>query len=210
MRTISYAIEQILLADESAFECLKQDTLNLRAYSRSKKAEVEQVVMNKVSLSSMVIALSRLQKKIQSIQPLKPQVKIESIGIKSDLEVITYEKTRDLSERLLRLQSVSRGENDIFMIAESINEISITTSLKEIEKLIGLEYKSKFADVVAITLKFDRKYIEIPNVMYGFVSALALKRVNLIQEISTLTEVAFLVENKDSDAVIDVFKGFLR
>lgn len=212
MLRITETVQEILFQDSPHLEVLRCGTLNLRAYAKSIKTQVELKTKKEVKLGSMVMALSRLAKNLASIDDLKPQVQIESLSIKSGLTVVNYEKTVKVLNTLSAVK-ISRKTQDFFVISEGVSEIAIvatTRTINQIEKSITDKTKSKFSNAVAITLTFDSNYVEMPNVLYRFVSALAVKRVNLLEVVSTLTEVSFIIDSQYMDEAVNVFKTFLK
>ena len=125
---------------------------------------------------------------------------------------MNYEKTAQTITALSKL-NISRNDKDFFVIAESLAEIAIIApeeNINFIEKKVAAQPKSKSYQAVAITLSFDERYITIPNVLYAFVSSLAVHRVNLLEIVSTLTEVSFVIEDKYMDDAVNAFKTFLK
>ncbi len=213
MITTAQVSLDIIQSDQVHFEALRRRTLNLRAYAKLIQPRVEAEAKKSVSIASIVVALSRIRKSLKEIAPLRPQVSIENLSIKADLSVITYEKTAENLVFLSKITSFQHRDKDFLVVAEGIAEITIVgdvQKINEIEKTLKTNRKARFDDAVAVTIHFDQKYVEIPNVLFNFVSNLAIKRVNLLQIVSNLTEVSFIVEQKYVDDTIDVFKRYLR
>ena len=159
----------------------------------------------------MVMALSRISKNLKELEDIRPKVRIEGLGVKFDLVVINYEKTVGLLKVSSKL-NIEMSSNDFFVITESLGEVAVIASSKNItrvERLAEAKFKSKFTDAIAITLRFSEYYIKVPNVLYVFVSSLAVKRINILEIVSTLTEVSLILHKKDMDEAVDVFKQFL-
>lgn len=211
MISTTAVVREIVSANQAALECLRKHMLNLRAYAKQIQPEVIKRAKKSVQLGSIVMALSRLSQQTDAIPELIPTVIIEGLSVKSGLTVVNYEKSSQLIS-ILSQASIERSDKDFFVISESLAEIAIVaphTSMQTIEKLIPYQHKSKFTNAVALTLRFDFHYVEIPNVLHTFVSTLAMKRINLLEIVSTLTEVTFIIESKDMDTAVDVFKNFL-
>lgn len=211
MLTIPEITKEILSRDNVNLEALRQRTLNLRAYARKIQKEVQKKSFKEVRIGTIVMALSRMEKTLEEVPGLAPSIKIEGLNIKSDLIVINYEKTADVLNILSSL-SIERRDKDFFVISESLAEIAIIASIGNMEIIkskISQRPKSEFKDAIAVTLRFNEDYVKVPNVLYGFVSSLAIKRVNLFEIVSTLTEVSFIINKDDMNATVDVFRGFL-
>ncbi|MBP6085440.1 hypothetical protein KA517_04370 [Candidatus Gracilibacteria bacterium] len=211
MINIAEVVKELISADYVHLESLRTHTLNLHAYASLIQPSIENRAKKPVKVGSIVMALSRLSKSLASVPELIPTVIIETLIVKSGLTVVNYEKTSKLIA-ILSQASIARSDRDFFVISEALAEIAIVApneNMKVIEALIPYQPKSKFTDAVAITLRFGIDYVVIPNVLYAFVSTLAMRRINLLEIVSTLTEVAFIIENKDMDEAVDIFKRFL-
>ena len=72
---------------------------------------------------------------------------------------------------------------------------------------MGTPTKGHYDNLSAITVRFiEKDYIEVPNMIYTLVSALAVKHINLIEIVSTFTEISFIVSQQDIKRVVDIFK----
>lgn len=212
MIKVSEAVEELINGDEIALEAHKIGILNLSAYAKTIKPTIEKMLLKPAEVGTIVVALSRIKTNTNNSPALKPHVKIEELSIKSPLSDITYYKNVQTLKALSKLPG-KLAENGFLTITQGINEITIICS-KELEKDI-LKYfetapKGKYEDLVALTAKFDEKeYIEVPNMIFTLGSALATKRINLIEIVSTYSEISFIVKNADMQTTIDSLKQFL-
>lgn len=213
MNTVAEITKNIINADQAHLEALRSDTLNLRAYAQLIHNKVEIHAKKRVKIGTIVVTLSRIKDNLQNIPNLIPDVVIESLSIKSSLSVITFEKTTALLKILSTFTIHHHEEKDILVISEGITEITIVSShenIDAIEEKTKTMYKTRFNEAIAVTIRFDEKYVEIPNVLYSFTSSLAVKRVNLLQIVSNLTEVSFIINKMYLNDTLDVFKSFLN
>jgi hypothetical protein len=213
MNSVAEITENILLTDNAHQEALRQGTLNLRSYASLIHKQVEILCKKEVKTGTIVIALSRLRENLQKIPSLKPEVIIENLTIKAGLSVLTYEKTNQTLVKLSNLIPTQRKEQEFFVISEGMVEVTLvgsTGNINQIEKGMEIPSKSKFNNAVALIIRFDEKYVEIPNVLYNFVSNLAIKRINLLQVVSNLTEVSFIINKGYLNDAMDVFKTYLQ
>ena len=212
MTNITEAIKYILSTDSTNQEALKQGTLNLRAYATKIHERVETLTKKPVKLGSMVMVLSRLKKVVLGFENPGIDLIIEGLSIKTDLVVVNYEKTLKIIKNISQTH-FARNDKDFFVITESLSEIAIIYPFSKMvlfNDQIKIKEKSKFTNAVAITLTFSDEYVTVPNVLHAFVSCLAAKKINLLQIVSTLTEVSFIIENKDMDESVNAFKIFLK
>lgn len=206
MITISKAVLFILQQDDVAREACINDILNFSAYADKIHKTVESKAMKKVNKGTIVVALSRIAKNtLQNLPSFRPEVKIHSLGVRSPLYTLVYDKTSDVQRRVATLNPFLVSPTDIFSVTDGSAEVMLSCSEKSrdfIKKHIGILPKKEVGNAVAITAQFTEKESNTPNILHVLFSALAYKRINLIYVVSGYTEISFLVDKKDMDEVI--------
>jgi aspartokinase len=213
MINISEKLKELLENDEIALEATKAGFLNFSAYATSIHKELEKKCKKSIKHSTIVVSLTRIAKTLKKEAELKPTVYIEDLSIKSPLYELTYEKTRENTLKLSSLNNLLTSHNDFFIITQGIDEVTIICSKKPMEIIKGHftdEPKSFYKGLVAVTVKFSEEYLTTPNVIYGFISAVAVKRINVIEIISTYTELTFILKNEDMNKAVEVFEQFFQ
>lgn len=209
MMTIAKVTAEILYGDEVAREALISGVLNLSAYAKKIQPLITKRLYKNVRVGSIVTSLSRLASFVGNIPSLKAEVKIEDMSLKSPLCELTYEASSEVGRAIASLQNryVGRG---FFTATQGIGEITLITTMafkEDIQKAIGVKPKGAYDHLAAVTVRFvEAQYIEVPNMIYTMVAALATKRINLIEIVSTFTEISFIVRQNDMNAVVDVFR----
>ncbi|MBD3329765.1 hypothetical protein GF357_04710 [Candidatus Dojkabacteria bacterium] len=213
MLKIATAVKQILEADETAQESIRRGFLNFSAYAKEIKPQVELLTRKPVKKGSIVVALSRLEDKIQKKPPLKPQIELIDISVKSPLTDITFERTSRSIKKLAKLENL-RADRNIFMaVTQGVDEITIIYS-SEIEDKINeitkkFKPKARFDGLASITVQFSADYIDIPNVLFTLISALAYKRINIIEIVSAYSELTFVIRKSDLTNTLQVLQNYL-
>lgn len=209
MITIAQATTQILYGDEIAREAIVRGVLNLSAYAKQLQPQIEKRLYKRVRVGSIVTALSRLATLAGKIPTLKAEVHIEDMSIKSPLCELTYEKTQETVKSIARLGSLYSGRG-FFTVTHGVGEVTCIAaqSFKEsILEKISETPKGQYDNLAAITVRFaEDQYIEVPNMIYTLVCALAVQRINLIEIVSTYTEISFIVRQVDMNEVVEVFR----
>jgi len=213
MTTISEIVMEIIQGDEIALEALRMDCLNLSAYAIKIMPLVAKKTYRNVGKSAVVTALSRMKNELSKAPPLCPIVKIEDMSIKSPLTEISFEKTAELTQCASKLDSKLVLQSNFYTVTHGVNEITLIFS-ENLEKQILGYFKAKpkgiYRKLVAITVRFvEQEYIETPNMIYSLVSSMARKRINIMEIVSTFTEISFIVKEKDMDKTIEALKQFL-
>ena len=70
MIKVGEKIEEIIKGDHEALFCLSRGILNLSRYARTIHEAVEQKTKKEVKLPTIIMALSRLRKKLGGVAPL--------------------------------------------------------------------------------------------------------------------------------------------
>jgi hypothetical protein len=66
------------------------------------------------------------------------------------------------------------------------------------------------ADLAGLTIRFPAKYLHVPNTTFALLRPLALNRINLVEVVSTYTELTLIVAERDLErtfVVLNRFKG---
>lgn len=202
MLKITETVKEILLNSETASTSLKNGYMNLSAYAKKVQKEVEHKTKKPVSCGTIVVALSRISKNIKPEDILIPTVLVKDLTIKSPLIEITYPKSAKTVEILRKLQNeIKTDTSDFVTITQGVGEITIIISerlkttvhsyFKNIKPIFSLE------SLASLTVKFPSQYIDQPNIMYAIMRTLAIKKINIIEIVSTYTELTFILKNQD-------------
>lgn len=213
MLKISDAVEKTVVEDDIALEALRLNILNLSAYAMKVRGEVEERTHKPVKTGSIVVALSRLAGKMKLLSPLRPNVRIIDLAIKAPLSELAYEKTRENLENIGSFRQVSSSEAEFLTITQGVGELTIVCS-QDLKPKVVSHMRSKpvgqYDELGSITVRFNEgEYIEEPNMIYSLVSEVAKKRINLIEIVSTFTELSFIVRKPDIERTVAVFSKFL-
>lgn len=208
MIKISEAVLELLKHDEIAAEAFSQDLLNLSAYADKICKQVEKLTLKSVKKSTIVVSLSRISKnQIGKSIPLKSEVKINHLSVKSPVKSLSYKKTADVQRRIATLNPFFVNPADLFATIDGAREIVIICTSNAIDLIknhIGQNPKEEIDDLVAITVEFPAIYNTTPNVLYTLFSALATRRINVVNMISTFSETSFIVDKNDMESVISI------
>ncbi len=203
MITVSQAVEKRLNEDGFAMEAITQRVLNNRAYAKIIKQDIEKTIMKDVSIGSIVVALTRLKDGIRKNDFL-PHVDLISFSVTSSLLEITYNGSSVDSALLSSLKEKVPTE-DFFSITQGGHEVTIICPklLKgKVLDAVVVDPKVTIDCLVAVSLRFSDRYMDIPNTIYSLVRALALRKINVIEIISTYTELTFVIKEEELENTI--------
>lgn len=206
MIKVSVITYQLLQESEVAFEAMKAGVLNYRAFARQILPIVEERSLKPVKIGTIVVALSRISKALNGTNPLHPQVRLKEIGIKSPLVDITYEKNTANTVLVGSLvEQMSSSNGSFFTVTQGIDEITIVASSDLKQKILDhfvSEPKSLFENLVGISTSFDERYFHEPKLIYTILSRLAVKRIDILEIVSTYTELTVIVKREDMETTL--------
>lgn len=201
---------ELLSASPVALEALRANVLNLSAYAEQIHGQVEAKTFKPVKKATIVVALSRLAKKVDGIPPLQPPISLHELSIKTPLVDITYDKT-EISSGTLRSLPQKISQASFLTFTEGINEVTIIASEDAKEKILGhfqTKPKAVFVDLVGVSSTFSEADLFQPNIIYGILAILAGKRINIVEIVSTYTELTIIIEKNDLEKTVQVLRGF--
>jgi hypothetical protein len=210
MRKIQDAVEDIVYADEEGLYALAQNYMNLSAYAKRIRKDVEKAATKDVQPAGIVVALSRMRKNLGKVHPLVQHIAIKNITSKSPLSEIVFEKDASLLAKLSSFYTkVQTGNDDFLSVILSTNEITVICSERLREKtLLHFAEKPRLIEnkLAAVGLSFDEHYYKMPNVTYSLLRQIARTKIVLAETITTHTEIIFVFSQKHLADVVSLFQ----
>ena len=207
MIKIQPTVKDIIMSEPEAYISLTEGYMNMSSYAHRIRKNVESRTKKQITIASLVVTLSRLRKEFKKTKPLIQKVDIANITTKLPLSEIAYENT-DITVKKLELlhSNISISREDFFTTTIGTSELTIVCSSRIAEKIIKyFKTKPKFVahNLSSIGLSFSEKQFTEPNTIFSLVAVLAKARINIIEIVSTYTELLFILNEKDfSEAVI--------
>lgn len=213
MIKISEVVEELVEQDELILSLGLEGLVNLSSYARKIHSQVEASLRKPVKEGSIVAALTRFFQKNpkRGFLPKMGAKVIQTLSVHSDLEGMTFERTEKASLLVKKLyQELSEKTKAFFTLTHGLNEITLVCE-SQIAKVFRKEFEAfkKIYDkknLVGITVKFDLKYLEVPNTIFELYKKLAFKKINIIEIISTATEITFIIEKEELSQGIEALQ----
>lgn len=207
MITVAQITENILLQDDVALAAARKGILNLSSYARSIQPQIKRTLLKDVQEGSIVAALSRLVAGLDTAPPEITDV-IQSLAVQSNLEGITYERSAEIASKIRKVYNLINVDDHTFLtVTQGINEITIVAESQVAQifrsKLEGAHKIYDKANLVGITAKFKVGNLEIPNLIHTLTRRLAYKAVNIIEVVSTATELTYIIDRKDLEVALN-------
>lgn len=213
MITVADVVEEIILESEIALTALSGGYLNLSAFAKTIKKEVEERSKKPVRVGTIVVALSRLTKKLGKQKALIPEVVVDEFTVKTPLVELSFERTNENIERLRKVYLEGLPPNEFLDVTQSSSEITLIVNRDQLEKILKIfakvKPKARLENLAAFTVKFKEEYIDEPNVIYALLRKLAIRKINIVEIVSTYTELTFILNANDIDDAFNAF-GFIK
>lgn len=215
MHKVSDIVRSIVFSSEPELTVLSRKTLNLSAYAKRIRGEVERKALKPVQLGTIVVALSRLSAELTTEDPLLPRVEVDSISVKSNLLEVAFNKTVENKLRAQRLYTANEfAQADFLTVTYGTGEISIFAPMvlsKAILKNFSPDKpKIHLDNLAALTVQFGEHYIDTPNMYFALLRSLAVRKLNIVELISTYTELTFLVRHSDLDELFRLMNSLMK
>src|SRR3989344_1336513 len=197
MIKIQPIVRDIVMGELEAYFALTNGYMNMSSYAYQIKAKVEKLAKKPVTITSLVVSLSRLRKEFKKEKPLIQEVAITNITTKLPLSEIIYENTNTSIDKLESFhKKISISREDFFTTTISTTELNIVCSSNIANKVLKhFIVKPKFVanNLAAVGISFDQKHFSIPNTLFSLISIIARARINIAEIVSTYTELIFII-----------------
>lgn len=216
MISISQAVEDIVKGNPFLGDALAKGIINHSSLARIIKPQIEETLFKDVQEGSIVVALNRLSKRYEGVEA--EQNKLEGLGdliVRSNLVDYTFLHSPTLGDARNKLLEKVTDKKDVFItISHGINQVTIIAS-QTLENDIKEIFKNETSvcsleNLSSLTIKIPIEATKIPGVLYSILKILAWEGINLIEFISTFTELTLVMESKDIDRAFSLVKNWIE
>jgi len=216
MQTIASAVEMIIRDSPLLEECLAAGLLNLSAVARAIRPRVELEIMKKAGTAAVVMALRRLAPRLESKagDPRGILRLIRDITVRSNITEFTFRNSDTILQCQVRLLQRIRGEVDQFITCtQGVHEMTVMVHAdyeSVVEKVFQDEKRvSRLRNLAALGIHLTPKVVEVPGVYYAILKQLTWSGINVVEVVSTMTELTLVLEKKNVDKAFLVLKKHL-
>ncbi|HEV2339518.1 MAG TPA: hypothetical protein VGT05_01990 [Patescibacteria group bacterium] len=203
MITVPEATKKIVERSRYLTEAMSKNLINYSSLARYIKPELEKMLLKPVSDAAILMALKRLEKEFQpKFVPLKIFSGAPEMIVRSNLVEFTMNNSAELRKNYQKLLNIYAGEQKYFFtLTEGVFETTIIVS-KDLQQNIehvlnGEQNISTITHLSAITIRLPKENISTPGVYYFFLKSLAWEGINIVEIVSTQTEVSIIFAEKD-------------
>lgn len=210
MITVPEVAKKIIERSRYLSEAISKGIINYSALARYIKPELEQILMKKVSNASIIMALNRLESefapkfKQSNIFKSPPEIIVHSnlflvVLPNSEVQGLSMFLSRDANSRSLFVKNQGIHETTLILSQDLYDKYKTTIESKN--PLLSQDMIS------AITVYLPPEALETCGIYYFFLKSLAWEGVNILELVSTLSELTIIVEDKDVERAFAIIKS---
>lgn len=181
---------------------LADGIINHSALARRLKRPIERALLRKVSEPAVMMALRRLGPRLgrKTIRAARPEPPMAELTVRSDLIEFTYHRSATIRTQQRRLLARLERHPDAF--------VTYTQGVTQAMLIIGASFEpvveEVFADehrvavlrhLAAVVIRLTPAVVKTPGAYYQILKQLAWQNVNVIDVVSTYTELTIVIED---------------
>ncbi len=214
MVTVSQVVKKIINNQPRLQDSMIEGIISFANLAEYLQPRIEKEMGEVVNTPSIVMALRRYSDNLQSKVVTQPFKASQELILKTNLCDICIVKTSSAIKKIQKLYNIidyDRGET--LNIIQGNYEVTIVISQKHLddvkkiikgEKILHLE-----KDLVSLTLRLSKDFLLTPGIMSVATRKLAWENINILENISTMTELAFIIPEKDSSRAYNLFQEII-
>ncbi|MBC8501390.1 MAG: hypothetical protein ISS25_01250 [Nanoarchaeota archaeon] len=203
MPTISHIVNKFVEKRPILQHALSMNIVNFANLAERYKEEIEKELGKDVKHSAVIMAFRRYAEKMQEKEAKVPEFDYNSdITMKTNLVDICVVKSTTFFSKLKNIYEIINYEKgDALNIIHGNNETVIITNEKHKDNILKILEEEKISnienDVVSLALKFNPEFLHTPGVISNVVRRFAWENINIMELITTTTEMTFILDKND-------------
>jgi aspartokinase len=204
MVNVAKAVEYLIMKKPFLQDALARGLINNAALAESLIPHLTKELGTNVKFSAVNMAIRRLSEKLDystNSQGIHFDTNVD-VSMRSDLIEITLFKLMGVKEYLEKInQLVDINQGDFLTITNGVHEIMVLTNAKYYSKITQILPKSVIKNALtnlgSITLNIPSNSVNTSGLFYMFTRALNWEAINIVDIVSTFTELTFIVAEDD-------------
>jgi len=216
MTSIAKIVEEIVEEKPFVQEALSRGIINNAALANEITPEIERRLKKKAKFSAVNMAIRRLSENLGKTFVSRAKFDKDSdVTVKTDLIEIVLYKDEKIQNKLKEVYDIADyRKGDMLTITQGFHEIMIITNKKHEKKIDDLfpasSIKKRIKNLSSITINIPAESVETIGLFYVVTRALNWNNINIIDIVSTFTEMTFLVKEDDTSRALDVLKKLIE
>lgn len=213
MISVTDALSEIIKSYPLIEEGLTRGIVNYSAFAREIRPQIEKKLYKSVKEGAIVMALKRISQRLsKNKSKVAVTPNLTDLTVRSNLSELTFQNSETLPEKTRQLFNQIATKRDIVCtLSEGIRETTFIISSEIVnivkEAFIGEVLIAQINNLSSISIKLPKEVVYIPGVYYQILKMLAWEDINIIEVLSTYTELTIIIENKDVDKAFSSLKN---
>ncbi len=216
MVTISHIVKKLIEERPFILENLSKGLINNAALAEEFIPIIEKELKKKVKFSAVNMAIRRYAENLEEkhIKRFKFD-KHSDIVIKSDIIEVVFHKNEEVQQQIRALHSkidVNRG--DVFTVTQGFCETVLITNKKfteDIEESFRSEdIKKMITSLSTVTINIPAESVNNMGLFYMITRGLAWVNINIVELVSTFTELTILLNEDDAGQAFTTLKKLIE
>ena len=188
---------------EMIYEGLVEGIISHAALAEYFQKDIERELEKEVNLPAIVMAIRRYAETLESKSSVKDFEFNSEIIMKTGLADICLVKSPECLNKLKNLYNlVDYERGDTLNIIHGNYEITVVITEKYLDQVLDFLKDEKILNVekelVSLSISFSKDFLYTPGILAKVTRKLAWESINAFENISTMTELIFIIAKKDS------------
>lgn len=217
MTSIQKIVNDLIQQQPFIEEALAQGLINHNELGRKLKGQVELNLKHEVNETAVSMAVRRYSKQITTEVEIKNKIELEDadIIIRQGLFEFTVHKTPDTIKLVRKIHdNFELSPRDFLTVTHGMYEITIVTNQRfkpELEILFDEAMRKKIIDhLSALSIKLPPDASEGVGLYYIITKALAWNNINIVEIISTWSELTLIIQDDKINLSHEVIQGLVE
>ena len=217
MATISHLVKNIVGKRPFLEEVLARGLVNYVNLAKNLQPEIEYEIKKEVKFSAIMMALRRISESLEEDIVKHSSVKFREtdITVKSGLFEITVIKSQNIMNTIRKLYGlIDFSSGDYLTMTHGLYEVTIISANKHKNKIIKILEDEKITKIInnlsSLTIRIPIDAIETPGLFYILTKDLNWENINIVEIVSTLTELTFILKEEDVARAFNKLKDLTK